>query len=54
LDIHISEEIQEKQTPNLNTLMIWLSWFGRTSVSVVMVGITSLVFFILRLKKEAV
>lgn len=54
LDIHISEEIQEKQTPNLNTLMIWLSWFGRTSVSVVMVGITSLIFFTLRLKKEAV
>lgn len=54
LDIHISEEIQEKQTPNLNTLMIWLSWFGRTSVSVVMVGITSLIFFILRFKKEAV
>ncbi len=54
LDIHISEEIQEKQTPDLNILMIWLSWFGRTSVSVVMVGIILLIFFILRLKKEAV
>ena len=54
LDIHISEEIQEKQGPYLTTIMIWLSWFGRTSVSVVMVVITSLIFLISRLKKEAV
>lgn len=54
LDIHISEEIQEKQTPDLNTIMIWLSWFGRTTVSVVMVGLSSLLFLIIGYKKEAV
>ncbi|MFP3597295.1 phosphatase PAP2 family protein [Chryseobacterium sp. SIMBA_029] len=54
LDIHISEEIQEKQTPILNTIMIWISWFGRTPVSIVMVGITSLFFLIRGYKKEAV
>lgn len=54
LDIHISEEIQEKQTPYLNTIMIWFSYFGRTTVSVVMVGLTSLFFLILGYKKETV
>ncbi|UWX61793.1 phosphatase PAP2 family protein [Chryseobacterium oranimense] len=34
--------------------MIWISWFGRTSVSIVMVGLTSLFFLILSYKKEAV
>lgn len=54
LDIHISEEIQEKQSPALNTIMIWLSWFGRTSVSIVVVGITSLFFLVSGYRKEAV
>ncbi|PQA93228.1 hypothetical protein B0A69_13880 [Chryseobacterium shigense] len=54
LDLHISREIQEKQTPGLNTLMIWISWLGRTPVSVVMVIISSLCFLFLSYKKEAV
>lgn len=54
LDIHISKEIQENQTQTLNTVMIWISWFGRTSVSVVMVGLSSLLFLIFGYKKEAV
>ena len=54
LDIHISEEIQENQTPDLDTIMIWISWLGRTSVSVVMVVLIALFFYFLRLKKEAV
>lgn len=54
LDIHISKEIQENQTQTLNAVMIWISWFGRTSVSVVMVGLSSLLFLILGYKKEAV
>ncbi|WP_213278978.1 phosphatase PAP2 family protein [Chryseobacterium indologenes] len=54
LDIHISEEIQENQTPNLNTLMIWISWLGRTPVSVVMVVLSAFFFYFFRLKKEAV
>lgn len=54
LDIHISKEIQENQTQTLNTVMIWISWFGRTSVSVVMVGLSSLLFLIFGYKKEAI
>ena len=54
LDIHISEEIQENQTPNLNTLMIWISGLGRTPVSVVMVVLSAFFFYFLHLKKEAV
>ena len=54
LDIHISEEIQEKQTPYLNSVMIWLSWLGRTTVSVIVVGITALLFLISGYKKESV
>ncbi|WP_294198942.1 phosphatase PAP2 family protein [uncultured Chryseobacterium sp.] len=53
-DIHISEEIQEKQTPDLDIIMIWISWLGRTPVSVVMVVLIALFFYFLRLKKEAV
>lgn len=53
LDIHISGEIQENQTQNLNTIMIGISWFGRTPVSMVMVGLSSLVCLILGYKKEA-
>lgn len=53
LDIHISKEIQENQTQNLNTIMIGISWFGRTPVSMVMVGLSSLFCLILGYKKEA-
>ncbi|MCJ7936297.1 MAG: phosphatase PAP2 family protein [Chryseobacterium sp.] len=53
LDIHISEEIQETQTRNLNILMIWISGLGRTPISMVMVGLSSFFFLMLRLKKEA-
>ncbi|MDH6253843.1 membrane-associated phospholipid phosphatase [Chryseobacterium sp. H1D6B] len=53
LDLHISKEIQEKHSENLNTLMIGISWFGRTPISIVMVILTSLFFLSFRLKKEA-
>jgi membrane-associated phospholipid phosphatase len=53
LDLHISKEIQENQSKNLNTLMIGISWFGRTPISIVMVILTSLFFLSFRLKKEA-
>ncbi len=53
LDIHISREIQEKHTPGLNTLMIWISWLGRTPVSVVMVIVSSLCFLLMSYKKES-
>lgn len=54
LDIHISEEIQEKQTPYLDSIMVWLSWFGRTSVSVIIVGTTAVLFLFSGYKKESI
>lgn len=54
LDLHISKEVQENQTQNLNTLMIGISWLGRTPVSIVMVFLTSLLLVLLQYKKEAI
>lgn len=53
LDLHISREIQENQTENLNTLMIGISWLGRTPVSIAMVALTALVLVLLKYKNEA-
>lgn len=53
LDIHISNEIQEHQTMNLNTVMIWISWLGRIPVSVSMVSLLSLFFVIIKKRQEA-
>jgi membrane-associated phospholipid phosphatase len=47
LDIHISKEIQENQNGLVNNIMIAISWFGRTTVSVIMVILLSL-FLILQ------
>ena len=54
LDIHISKEIQENQSAGLNDFMIWVSWLGRTSVSVVVVVVLSLALFLLKYKRESV
>lgn len=54
VDLHISREIQENHSPRLNTLMIWISWLGRTPVSVVMVVIISLSLLLLQYKREAI
>lgn len=54
LDIHISKEIQENQSVGLNDFMIWVSWLGRTSVSVVVVVVLSLALFLLKYKRESV
>lgn len=53
LDIHISNEIQEHQAVNLNTMMIWISWLGRIPVSVSMVSLLSLFFVIIKKQHEA-
>lgn len=54
LDIHISKEIQENQSTGLNDFMIWISWLGRTSVSVIVVIVLSLALMILKYKREAI
>ncbi|WP_345208325.1 hypothetical protein [Chryseobacterium ginsengisoli] len=54
LDIHISKEIQENQSSGLNHFMIWVSWFGRTSVSGIIVVSFSIILFLLHYKRQAV
>jgi undecaprenyl-diphosphatase len=54
LDIHISEEIQEEQTPILNKIMVVLSSLGRLPISLTMVLGTALLFLISGYKKEAI
>ncbi|WP_082482394.1 phosphatase PAP2 family protein [Chryseobacterium sp. Leaf394] len=54
LDIHISEEIQEKQTPLLNKIMIWISWFGQPLTAGAIVILSSFSLFIFKFKREAV
>jgi membrane-associated phospholipid phosphatase len=53
LDIHISEEIQEKQSPLLNKLMIWISWIGQPVTAGIIVILSSLFFLVAGCKKEA-
>lgn len=52
IDVHISEEIQEKQNSFLDRFMIAVSWFGQIRVSVVMVACSALLL-LLKYKKDA-
>lgn len=54
LDIHISKELQEKQTPLLNQIMIGISWLGKTYVAFAVVVTTSLFLLFSGYKREAV
>ncbi|KUG13338.1 phosphatase PAP2 family protein [Elizabethkingia miricola] len=54
LDIHISKEIQENQNGFMNNLMIGISWFGRTTVSVIMVILLSAFLILQKQRKEAI
>ncbi|MFT3737548.1 MAG: phosphatase PAP2 family protein [Breznakibacter sp.] len=53
IDIHISEEIQEKQNGFLDSFMKAVSWFGRIRVSAVLVVCSALYFLLLKRKKDA-
>lgn len=53
IDLHISEEIQERNSVFFDSVMKFISWFGNIYVSVPMVCFTSFLFFIATLKKEA-
>jgi undecaprenyl-diphosphatase len=52
-DHEFSEEVQEHQNPLLDTLMKEASWLGYAPQSLLMVLFTSLVFFLLKKKREA-
>ncbi len=51
IDVHISEEIQEKQIDFLDSFMKVVSWSGRIRVSAMLVGCGALYFLLL--KKDA-
>lgn len=53
VDIEFSEEVQEHMNPLLDFLMKAVSWFGRTWISVTMVTLAALSFFLANYKKEA-
>ena len=54
LDREFSEEVQELDAPALETAMKTVSWFGYMPNSMIMVLIASLIFFVCRLRKEAI
>ena len=54
IDMEVSEEIQEHQNLFLDTLMKSVSVVGIFPYSVVMVLFTAMIFFLLKLKKEAI
>ncbi len=53
IDVHISEEIQEKQNGCLDSFMKAVSWFGRIRVSAVLIGCSTILFLLLKRKKDA-
>ncbi|AVR45520.1 hypothetical protein C7S20_09720 [Christiangramia fulva] len=53
LDVEFSEEIQEHNSPLLDTFMKAISWFGVTPVALCFVFGSALIFFLFRYRKEA-
>jgi membrane-associated phospholipid phosphatase len=53
IDLKFSEEIQEHQNPFIDKLMYLISCPGFMPESVIMVGVTSLLFFLFKYKKAA-
>lgn len=53
IDLLISEEIQERHNPLLDSFMRFISWFGVLPVSLIMVILTAATFMALRSRREA-
>lgn len=53
IDREFSEEIQENQNPILDTFMKVISWPGYAPQSVIVAAITAIVFFLFKLRREA-
>jgi undecaprenyl-diphosphatase len=53
IDRKFSEEIQEYQYPVVDTAMKFVSFFGYMPYSMLSVGISALIFYIFKFKKEA-
>lgn len=54
IDLEVSLEIQEHHNLTLDHFMTFISWFGTMPVSVIMVGLIALIFFLTKYKREAV
>ncbi|MBC7409791.1 MAG: phosphatase PAP2 family protein [Arcicella sp.] len=54
IDMHISEEIQERQNGTLEAIMKLVSWFGNLPQSLVIVIFAAILFFLFKLKREAI
>jgi membrane-associated phospholipid phosphatase len=53
VDIDVSAEVQEHHNVLLDKSMIFVSWFGYTRVSIIMVLLTAAAFYIFKYKREA-
>jgi len=53
LDTEFSEEVQEHHNPVLDRLMEWISFPGYSPYSIILVVLTSLIFFLFKYRKEA-
>jgi len=53
VDIRFSEGVQRYIHPTLNFIMHFISWFGKTWISVSMVAIVAILFLLARFKREA-
>lgn len=53
IDRNFSEEVQENQNPALDTIMKIISWFGNMPISLIIVLLTALGFYLFKYKKEA-
>lgn len=54
IDLEFSEEVQENQSPLLNSFMVGVSWFGKRVVALSITLSASLLFLLLGYKREAV
>ena len=53
LDLHVSEEIQERSGKLTDFSMQAVSWFGNFPVSAIMILVTALLFYLFRYKRES-
>lgn len=53
LDLHVSEEIQERHNALLDSVMKMVSWFGEVPNSIIMVIFSAALFFVFNFKKES-
>lgn len=53
LDLHVSEELQERHSVLLDSAMKLVSWFGNVPQSIILVAVTATLFLVFSYRKEA-